>query len=165
MTCFSCIACSSADWVRGLARLISSAISNWVKTGPLDEAEGARARRAFLHHFRAGDVGGHQVGRELDAAGVQPQHDGQRLHQLGLGQARHADQKAMAARQQGDQGLLDHIVLAEDHFAKSRRAPRRRFRRLFSSRAGALASMVSASWDILGPSGPSCWVGGRYTAP
>ncbi len=31
----SCIACSSADWVRGLARLISSAISNWQKTGPL----------------------------------------------------------------------------------------------------------------------------------
>ena len=38
-----------------------------------------------------------------------------RVHQLGLGQARHADQKAMAAGQQGDQGLLDHLVLAEDH--------------------------------------------------
>ena len=30
----SCIACSRADWVRGLARLISSAISNWQNTGP-----------------------------------------------------------------------------------------------------------------------------------
>src|SRR5215475_7311899 len=34
VTCCSCIACSSADWVRGLARLISSAISSWAKTGP-----------------------------------------------------------------------------------------------------------------------------------
>jgi hypothetical protein len=29
VTCRSCIACSSADWVRGEARLISSAISSW----------------------------------------------------------------------------------------------------------------------------------------
>ena len=34
VTCCSCIACSSADWVRGLARLISSAISSWAKIGP-----------------------------------------------------------------------------------------------------------------------------------
>ena len=81
----------------------------------LDEAEGALAADAFFHHFGAGDVGGHQVGGELDAAGVQPHHDAQRFHQLGLGQARHADQQAMAAGQQGHQGLLDHLVLAEDH--------------------------------------------------
>ena len=30
----SCIACSRAAWVRGLARLISSAISSWQNTGP-----------------------------------------------------------------------------------------------------------------------------------
>ena len=29
------MACSSADWVLGLARLISSAISSWAKIGPL----------------------------------------------------------------------------------------------------------------------------------
>ena len=34
VTCCSCIACKSADWVRGLARLISSAIRSWAKTGP-----------------------------------------------------------------------------------------------------------------------------------
>ena len=33
-TCRSCIACKSADWVRGLARLISSAINNSQKIGP-----------------------------------------------------------------------------------------------------------------------------------
>ena len=42
---------------------------------PADEAEGARTAGAFLHHFRAGDVGGHQVGSELDARRIQPQHD------------------------------------------------------------------------------------------
>ena len=34
VTLRSCMACNSADWVRGLARLISSAISNWQKIGP-----------------------------------------------------------------------------------------------------------------------------------
>ena len=34
VTCCSCMACSSADCVRGEARLISSAISNCAKTGP-----------------------------------------------------------------------------------------------------------------------------------
>ena len=34
VTCCSCIACSSADWVRGLARLISSANRSWPKIGP-----------------------------------------------------------------------------------------------------------------------------------
>ena len=34
VTWYSCIACSSADWVRGEARLISSAIRSWAKIGP-----------------------------------------------------------------------------------------------------------------------------------
>ena len=34
VTCFSCMACRRADWVRGDARLISSAISSWQNTGP-----------------------------------------------------------------------------------------------------------------------------------
>jgi len=34
VTCCSCIACNSADCVRGLARLISSAIKSCAKTGP-----------------------------------------------------------------------------------------------------------------------------------
>ncbi len=57
---------SSADWVFGEARLISSASTIEAKTGPLFEVE--------LEHVRlvvdrdAGDVGRQQVGRELDAA-------------------------------------------------------------------------------------------------
>ncbi len=34
VTCFSSIASSSALWVLGLARLITSASSTWAKTGP-----------------------------------------------------------------------------------------------------------------------------------
>ena len=43
-----------------------------------------------------------------------PEHDAQRLDQLGLGQTRHADEQAMPARQQRHQRLLDHRILAED---------------------------------------------------
>ncbi|MEJ0041182.1 MAG: hypothetical protein WDM81_02640 [Rhizomicrobium sp.] len=80
---------------------------------PRDEAEAALAA-GLLQHFGANDIGRHQVGRELDALPVQAQDDAQRLHQLGLGEARHADQKPMPAGQQRHQRLLDHRVLAED---------------------------------------------------
>jgi hypothetical protein len=127
VTCFSCIACSSADWVRGLARLISSAISSWVKTGPAEEAEAAAAVGALLHHFRTGDVGRHQVGGELDAPPVQPQHNAQRLHQLGLGQAGHADQGFTIRadpREVADvfEVPLDHFLDERNHRLDSRMA-------------------------------------------
>ena len=117
VTCCSCIACSSADWVRGLARLISSAISSWPKIGPGMKRKARLPPGAFLQHFAAEDVGGHQVGRELDAPGVEAEHGAERLDQLGLGEAGHADQHAVAAGQDGDQRVLDHLLLAEDHRA------------------------------------------------
>jgi hypothetical protein len=89
------------------------------KNRTLQELELARARRAvFLNHFRAGDVGGHQVGSELDAAELQRQGVGQRANHQRLGQARHAHQQAMAAREHRDQELLDNLPLAHDHFAQ-----------------------------------------------
>ena len=68
---FSCIACSSADCVRGVARLISSAIRSWQKTGPSMKRNGAAAVGRGLQHLGAQDVGRHQVGRELDPAARQ----------------------------------------------------------------------------------------------
>ena len=82
-----------------------------------DEAEAALAARGFLQHLGAENVGRHQVGRELHALGVQAERDAHGLHQLGLGEAGHADQQSMAAGQHGDQRALDHDVLAEDHRA------------------------------------------------
>ena len=85
-----------------------------------DEAEAALAALALFQHLGAEDVGRHQVGRELDAPRVEPEHDAQRLDQLGLGETGHADEQRMAARQDRHQRLLDHLVLAEDDRADRR---------------------------------------------
>ena len=82
-----------------------------------DEAEAALAARAFLQHLGAENVGRHQIGRELDAARVEPERDAHGLDQLGLGEAGHADQQRMAAGQHGHQRALDHDVLAENDLA------------------------------------------------
>ena len=71
-------------------------------------------RRALVQHFGAENVGGHQVGRELDALGIEAERDAERFHQLGLGETGHADQQRMAAGEDGHQRVLDHLVLAED---------------------------------------------------
>ena len=72
----------------------------------------------------------------------------ERLDQLGLGEAGHADQKAVPAREQSHQRLLDDLLLAEDHGAdrcpRRRDARERRFgslgvRRLASSSATVIA--------------------------
>ena len=87
---------------------------------PLDEAEGAAAAIAFFEHFGAQDVGWHQVGGELDALAFHAQHDAQGLDQLGLGEARHADQKQMATRQKRNECLIDDVLLAINDLADGR---------------------------------------------
>src|SRR5881397_2730665 len=59
----SAIASRSADWVRGEARLISSASKTFVKIAPL-EMEGVIA---LVEDRHAQDVRRQEVGRELDA--------------------------------------------------------------------------------------------------
>ena len=71
----------------------------------------------LLHHLGAEDVGRHQVRRELDAAGIEAEHDAQRLDELGLGEAGDADQQRMAAGKQRHQRPLDDAFLAEDDAA------------------------------------------------
>ncbi len=65
----------------------------------------------------AGDVGRHQIGRELDALEHQPQRLRQGANQQRLGGSGQAGDQAVAADEQRDQHLLDHFVLADDHFA------------------------------------------------
>ena len=65
---------------------------------PGDEAEAALAAGALLQHLAADDVGRHQVGGELDAARVEPEHDPHGLDQLGLGEAGQPDQAAHGRR-------------------------------------------------------------------
>ena len=88
------------------------------KIGPAEELELADAGRlVLLDHLGAGDVRGHQVGGELDAVEGQVQGVGQGADHQGLGQAGHADQQAVPPREDGDQQLLEHLLLADDHLA------------------------------------------------
>ena len=97
----SCIASSSAACVLAAARLISSASSRSVKSGPGAEA---RARRARVEHRRADDVARHQVGRELHAPGSGRREQlGERAHQQRLAEARHALDQAVPATQDRDE--------------------------------------------------------------
>ena len=69
----------------------------------------------LLQHFRADDVGGHEVRRELDALGIEPQYLTKGIDEQRLGEAGDADQQRVSARQDRHQRALDHDVLAEDH--------------------------------------------------
>ena len=60
------------------------------------------------------DVGGHQVGRELDAGERAADHLGERLHRQRLGHAGNALEQHVALGEQADEHPLDQQVLADD---------------------------------------------------
>ena len=79
--------------------------------------------RALLEHetagfraidFRTGDVGGQQVGGELDAMELCFDAFGKFFDGLGLGQARRALDQHVAVGKQGDEQALDEFFLAEN---------------------------------------------------
>ena len=111
LTWRSSIASSRADWVFGGVRLISSASSRLVKTGPGPEGEVARAR---VEHQRAGEVAGHQVGGELHPLGLDVERGGQGAHEQRLGDAGHALEQDVAAAEQRHEQAGDGGVLADD---------------------------------------------------
>ena len=103
----------------GGVRLISSASTTLAKTGPPIKRNSRAARRAvLLNHVRSRNVGGHQVGRELDAVEREVEGVGQRPHHQGLGEAGHPLQQAVAAGKHADQKLLDHPPLTDDDLAE-----------------------------------------------
>jgi hypothetical protein len=71
-------------------------------------------RRIILDDVRAGDVGRHEVRRELDARVVEVEHARDGVHEQRLGEAGHADDQAVAAGEQRHEHLLDDVVLADD---------------------------------------------------
>ena len=80
-----------------------------------EELELALAGAAvFLDDLGAGDVGRHQVRRELNTAERQGQALGEGADHQGLGQPRHAFEHAVPSAEQGDQQLLDDFVLSDD---------------------------------------------------
>jgi hypothetical protein len=67
--------------------------------------------------FRAGDVGRHEVGRELDPLEAQVENLRDGLDEERLRQAWHAGDQAVAAREERHQHLIDDLVLPDDHLA------------------------------------------------
>ncbi len=112
------MASSSADCVLGGVRLISSASRILPKIGPSTKVHLRwPVVEVFFNDVGAGDVGRHQVGRELDAAELEAERVGDGAHHQRLRRARHAGQQAMAADEERDQDLVEHFLLADDHFA------------------------------------------------
>ena len=66
--------------------------------------------RAGSQNRGAKNVGGHQVGRGLDALEAETEQPAQGFHDQRLGGARHAFQQRMALAENGDQNFLDHLA-------------------------------------------------------
>ncbi len=80
-----------------------------------EDRAGPKAKLLRLHveDRRAGDVRGHQVGGELDAAELAAQHAAQRAHEERLAQARHALDQHVPAGEQRHQRAQHQLVLAD----------------------------------------------------
>ena len=83
----------------------------------------AAALVGVFEDLRAGDVGGHEIGRELDAVEAEVEDIGHGFHQQRLRQTGCASDQAVAARDQGDEHLIHDILLANDDLADFRKEP------------------------------------------
>ena len=81
---------------------------------PLDEVE-----RVVLEveDVRARDVGGHEIGGELDAVGLGAEDVGEGADEEGLGDAGDPFDEGVLAGEHGDERLVDGILLADDDLA------------------------------------------------
>jgi hypothetical protein len=85
----------------------------------LDEAQAAVAV-VLVQDLGAGDVGRHEIRRELDPLERQVQDFRERLDEEGLGEPRDARDEAVAAGEKRHQHLVDDGVLADDDLADLR---------------------------------------------
>ncbi len=114
VTVRSCMASSSADWVLGVARLISSASTRFAKTGPGLETQHLMSAIVGFHDHAADDVGGHQIGGELDARIAQAERARESPQQGGLAKTGHALQQHVTAGEQADEHAVDDTLLPDD---------------------------------------------------
>jgi hypothetical protein len=63
------------------------------------------------------DVGGHEIGRELNARILEMQHAAEGSQQRGLAKARDAFQQNVAASQETNQDTVDNVLLADNDLA------------------------------------------------
>ena len=73
-----------------------------------------------IEDLRAGDVGGHEVGCELDAVELRAEDVRERADEQGLGHAGHAFDEGVLVGENGDERLIDHRLLADDDLADFR---------------------------------------------
>ena len=81
------------------------------------ELEGAFARVGVHDEVRAENVGGHEVGRELDAIERHVEYLAERADEERLAEAGHAFEQHMSAAEQSDEGVFDDGGVADDDFA------------------------------------------------
>ena len=113
MTWCSCIASSRLDWVFGRRPVDLVGEDEVGEDRARLEAEDALA--ALLDEdVRAGDVGRHQVRRELDPVERAVDDVGDRPDEHRLAEARHALEQDVAVGEQPGQRLADEVALADD---------------------------------------------------
>ena len=115
VTWCSCIAWSSAAWVLG-GRPVDLVGQHHVgEDRPVHEPERAPAgRQVLLDDLGAGDVARHEVGGELDPVEAELERLRHGLDHERLGEAGHADEERVAARQDRGQDAVHHVFLAHD---------------------------------------------------
>ena len=87
------------------------------ENGTFDEIELAPAGLGvFLNDVGAGDIAGHEVGRELDAVEAERENLGEGGDHEGFGKAGYANQEAVAAGEHGDEERIEYVGLADDDF-------------------------------------------------
>ena len=103
----------------GGVRLISSASSRFVNTGPSRnrKSPAAPGGLALAEDHLTDDIGRHQVGRELHPSEVEVEGRGQGLGEQRLGHPRHALEQHMAVDEQRGDEAGQRPLLADDHLA------------------------------------------------
>ena len=76
-----------------------------------------------MEDARAGDVGRHEIGGELDPGEPRAENVGQRPHEERLADTRHAFDEGMLATEDRDEGQVDNGLLPHDHPAHFRPRP------------------------------------------
>ena len=117
---------------------------------PLDELHPAPALAGLLEDLGPGDVGRHQVGRELDPLELEVEDLRDRADQQRLRQPGRAGDQAVAAGEEADQELMRRLLLADDHL-RAARARSGRGSRGSSRRPRVRSRRQSASAGTIGP--------------
>ncbi len=111
---YSCMACSSADCVRGEARLISSAIRSWPKIGPLTKRKERLPFSSWSMTSEPRISDGIRSGVNWMRFAASPSTSPSVVTSLVLARPGTPTSSAVTAGQNREQRLFDDALLAED---------------------------------------------------